>query len=208
MTAAAGRRAPRSLALHAALIVGLAANSPALAQEQVQIEMPAAIVVVLAGARQGSLPAHNAFPLAFHGARLGPGKALRISLRLDPSAPAGTRITFQGRSPRGGTCGSGHLSPGIFVQVFQGWAGASSGGCDLYWSVESGGEPGRAARSQVGVRWKLESVIVNPLAAVAPPSQESGPRWLPGGVAGPTSGRGSNLPSPRGGHGHTPPGPR
>jgi hypothetical protein len=153
MTTATRRGAPRFRALRAALMFGLAASSPAFAREQVQIEMPAEVVV--AGAALGSRAARNAFPLEFHGARLGQGKALRISLRLEPSVPTGTRISFQGRNPKGGTCGSGQLSPGTFIEVFQSSPGASSGGCDIYWTLESGGEAGRAVEARIGHRQPL-----------------------------------------------------
>jgi len=173
------------------------------AQEQVDVAMPREIVIDGGMFSAGPAPAREVFPLTFFNTRLAAGKALRISLRLDSPAPSGVRIAFAGSNPRGGICASGHLSPAIFVQVFQSAPGAGDGGCDLRWSVESAGERLPAGHRMISLRWQLEAVAVDPRAALAASSLPPGQGTRGGaqvtvktGPGGPSLARGRSAPWP------------
>jgi hypothetical protein len=123
--------------------------------EQVEIELPPSVVFQVFDVRGGPVTARAPFPLAWRGARLAAGNTLRISVRLEtPDA----RLAFRGSGPRGGTCGNGHLTPGAFIRVFDSAAGATSGGCDLLWQLDTLGAVKRSGRYAVALRWKIESV--------------------------------------------------
>ncbi len=159
----AGATAPSTTAI-AAAGSALPAIAPApLAVEKTEIQLPPNVVFDVTDVQAAAVTARDPFPIAFQGARLAAGKALRISVRLET---AGVRLAFQGRGQRGGSCSDGHLTAGAFVRVFESTASASSGGCSFLWRLEGFGKTRRAGRLVVTLRWQLESIGSDPSGAL------------------------------------------
>ena len=161
--------------------------------EQVAVQLPPSVLFQVYDLRGGPVAARAPFPVAWSGARLASGNSLRISVRLETP---GVRLSFQGRGPRGGTCGNGYLTAGAFIRVFDGFAGATAGGCDLLWQLDSLGAVKRSGTYPVALRWKIESIgILGGLggmpgasgASGLPASSKAGVAATPGATAAPAA---------------------
>jgi hypothetical protein len=135
--------------------------------EQVEIQVPPSIVFEVTDLAEGSIGAQSPFVIAFRGARLAPGRSLRIAARLDSPLPSGTTVTFHGRNPRGGTCASGSVEAASFTEVFSNTPSITAGGCELTWALANSTRIRRAGRYALTLRWQIESTITPRDAALA-----------------------------------------
>jgi hypothetical protein len=155
--------------------------------EEVQLDLSPGFTFDVHDLGAGAVAARLPFLVALRHIQLAPGKALRISVSLDPAAPPGTRLSFQPGASNGGTCRAGSLLPGASVQIFESTGGAVTGSCELRWSLDSLVRPRQAGSIPLTLRWKLESVVVSESMARAPGTS--------GGTAAGTLGAGSHLPA-------------
>jgi len=184
-----------------AILLAAAVTRPALARpapvpivvgshkpvEEVQLDLSPDVTFEVRDLSAGAVRARSLFLLAIRHVQLAPGKALRISVSLDPAAPPGTRLSFQPGASNGGTCRAGSLLPGASVQIFESTAGAVTGSCELRWSLDSLVRPRRAGSIPLTLHWKLESVVVSGSMARAAGTS--------GGTADGALSAGSHLPA-------------
>ncbi len=135
--------------------------------EQVEVDLPQHIAFEVTDLAGGAVSALSPAPIAFRGARLAPGRALHISVRLDTPLPPGAVVSFRGRNAQGGTCRSAGLSAATFTEIFAGTGSASAGGCQLAWTLACGSRVHRAGRYALTLRWRLESTLSDRAAALA-----------------------------------------
>lgn len=135
------------------------------AQGKVRIVVPAIVSfqVLKVGV---STVATNPSSIAFSSAALLPGQVLRISVKAegDLTPPSGrsipaSKISWRTSNVASGIGMNGVLSSTGYGQVFQGQAGALSGGVNLNWTLAPPGVPLHAGNHQVVIRWKLEAVV-------------------------------------------------
>jgi hypothetical protein len=165
----------------ALLVLG---TTPLLAQEQVQVDLPAQ--VDLEGAAIGRVfEPSRPVALSFNQALLGRGRSLRFSVRLE-GACADCRVLFTTGNVRGGIGRSGRVDAAGFVPVFESFSEVLSGGLEVSWMLETSGEARHAGKRQATLRWRIESVPTpewmehgGGAAGAGPPSP---------GAAGPSAG--------------------
>jgi hypothetical protein len=188
-------RFPIRFAAGAALLL---ATAPALSarfqapDEQIEMQLSPGVVFTVNDVTARAVDARDPFPLTFHNAVLGPGRALRISLRAESIEPPGARVSFQSKNARAGTCRDGQLSTDGSVVVYESGANPVDGGCDLLWTLESSGLPPRAGTYKITLRWTIESV---PAAGQAPGAAGLARAFplLPTACPGPVDERGDRV---------------
>jgi hypothetical protein len=164
--AAAGATVAPSSTIPTAAPLGLT-PAPVPGDERVAIRLPPDVTFEVNDLAAGTFAALQPFALSFHGARLAPGRTLRISVRVDTQLAPGIAVSFRCRNPQGGNCSSGSLSAATFTEVFTGAGGITAGGCELAWTLACGAKVRRAGRYAVTMRWQIESVISDRDAALA-----------------------------------------
>jgi hypothetical protein len=148
----------RALTVALLLLAGVAG-----AQEQIDLHLPANLSFgepQLLGDGRTLLTTAR---VSFRSTRLGPGQAVRISVRPESIAPAErdltrSRLSFRTSGARGGTGFSGPLTGAAFLAVFDGLPGVESGSVDIEWRVELPAHLRRAGRHSLELRWKVEAV--------------------------------------------------
>lgn len=148
----------------ALVVLGLATGwQPAAAQEAVQISVPPAVFFQVLDVHDSITASPTS--ISFTNAVLGPGRALRISVRAEgdlapasgPAIPAAS-VSWVTSNASNGVGINGTLSTATYVDVYQSLPDAQSGGVDLTWTLSAPGEPRRAGNHQATLRWKVEAI--------------------------------------------------
>lgn len=103
--------------------------------------------------------------VSFDSATLGPGQALRISVRADgdltmtggPAIPAQS-LSWTTANVTNGVGLNGVLSKTVYTPVYQGTVGAATGRVDLTWRLSPPGVGITAGTRQTALRWRFEAV--------------------------------------------------
>jgi hypothetical protein len=148
--------------------------------EQAQVSVAQSVVFDVTNVSLVSVAALHPFALSYRGARLAPGRTVRISARLEEPLAPDSVISFRGSDARGGNCADGRLSAATYTEIFVATGGATAGGCDLAWTLKFGPRVHQAGHYSVTVRWQFESVVSNGAAALSAAVHSGLPPLIPG----------------------------
>ncbi len=136
----------------------------AATEETVQISLPPIVSFTVPDVGATTQASPSPTTIAFSGATLDAGRALRISVKAEGNltGPGGTiaasQVSWAVSNVLHGVGSNGQLSSTGYAQVFDGQAGATSGSLDVVWSLSAPGTAMHAGVYQVTLRWRVEAI--------------------------------------------------
>jgi hypothetical protein len=169
MTLSTNRRLGPAPVLGLLFIVWLAGSAPSLAQETVDVVLPAAVSFTVFDVSVATTGSPEPTRLEFTSIQLQAGNALRVSVQADaaaftPPAPGGStiaasKVSWTTSGAVGGSGTPGTLSDTAYSQVFETTTAASAAQIDVHWTQAAIGGGVRSGSHDLTMRWKLESVV-------------------------------------------------